>query len=232
MKHLLKLLIAMMAIAPVSTWAQEATLEPSDSAGDTQVAPPSEPPAAPPAQPAPEQVPAPPASAEQTDAQPAAPPPGVPSGQWAYTGQYGWVWMPYAQNYTYVPDSGDPYMYVYYPSYGWTWVTAPWIFGWGPSPYWGAWGVHHFAWYSRPWFRGGRIDRGYHGYGGWAGGHPQARVYAGNSVGIHSGGAHFGGAVHPSAPVGHPGGGWGGHGGSGGGGGGHSGGGGHGGGHR
>src|SRR5262245_9047257 len=44
----------------------------------------------------------------------AQPPAAAPiDGQWVYTEQYGWVWMPYAQAYTYVPADGDPMMYVY-----------------------------------------------------------------------------------------------------------------------
>ncbi|HET6336641.1 MAG TPA: hypothetical protein VFG30_25635, partial [Polyangiales bacterium] len=39
----------------------------------------------------------------------ASPPQAPPvDGQWVYTSQYGWVWMPYSQSYTYVPDDGYP----------------------------------------------------------------------------------------------------------------------------
>lgn len=61
--------------------------------------------------------------------------------------------MPHTKRYTYVPAYGDSYMYVYYPRVGWNWMVAPWVYGWGPQPYWGAWGLSQFAWYSRPWFR-------------------------------------------------------------------------------
>jgi hypothetical protein len=83
-----------------------------------------------------------------------APPPAAPpaAGQWVYTQQYGWVWMPYGQSYTYVPAEGNPFMFVYGPTLGWRWVTAPWVFDYGPTPYWGVRGRAHFAWYSRPWF--------------------------------------------------------------------------------
>src|SRR5512137_1597510 len=55
------------------------------------------------------------------------------SGQWVYTSQYGWVWMPHGDAYVNVPATGDaPNMYVYYPSVGWAWVVAPWVWGWGP----------------------------------------------------------------------------------------------------
>ncbi len=78
---------------------------------------------------------------------------GVPSGQWTFTQQYGWVWMPYGAAYTFTPDydNGDPYMYVYYPSAGWTWVTAPWLWGWGPMPFVGVSGGVNFVWYGRGW---------------------------------------------------------------------------------
>ncbi len=77
-----------------------------------------------------------------------------PPGQWVYTQQYGWIWMPYGDAYSYVPpDAGEPYEYVYYPSYGWTWVVAPWIWGYGPWPYFGAFGPAHFAWYGFGYWR-------------------------------------------------------------------------------
>lgn len=78
--------------------------------------------------------------------------PVTPSGQWVYTRQYGWLYMPYAQNYTYVPPAGPPSMFVYYPARGWRWVHAPWVLGVGPVPYWGPHGYVSFAWYARPWF--------------------------------------------------------------------------------
>jgi len=110
----------------------------------------SEVPAAPPAsQPTPNYAPPPPGVPDRAAA-PATPP---PNGQWVYTSQYGWVWMPYAQSYTYVNPAGDQaYAYVYYPSYGWRWVGAPWVFGVGPGPYWGARGRAHYVWHARPWF--------------------------------------------------------------------------------
>lgn len=90
----------------------------------------------------------------------AAPPKAPPvDGQWVYTSQYGWVWMPYSQSYTYVPSDGYPSMYLYGPTFGWRWVAAPWIYDYGPSPYWGTRGRVGFVWYSRPWF----AHRGYVG---------------------------------------------------------------------
>jgi len=79
----------------------------------------------------------------------------VPAGQWVYTQQYGWIWMPYGDAYSYVPGNGvgQPYEYVYYPSYGWTWVGAPWIWGYGAWPYFGASGPARFGWYGHGWWR-------------------------------------------------------------------------------
>src|SRR5262245_30590793 len=59
---------------------------------------------------------------------PANTPPPPTEGQWVYTEQYGWVWMPYGSEYTYEPSSNDavPYGYVYTPTYGWSWLEAPW----------------------------------------------------------------------------------------------------------
>ena len=58
--------------------------------------------------------------------------------------------------YTWVPADGwgEPYMYVYYPSFGgWTWVAAPWVWGFGPWPYFGAYGAFGFDWYAAGWWR-------------------------------------------------------------------------------
>jgi len=117
--------------------AAPATPAPSSSA-------PAETPPAPPAQP-----PAPPAQPRASDAESAT------TGQWVFTQQYGWIWMPYGDFYASVPSNGegDPYEYVYCPSYGWTWVVAPWVWGWGPWPFFGAIGPRHFGWYSHGWWR-------------------------------------------------------------------------------
>ena len=109
---------------------------------------------------------------------PKAAPSQAPNGQWVYTQQYGWVWAPYARDYTYVGPEGYPYSYIYYPTYGWCWLYSPWIFGWGPTPYWGVYGRVHFGWYTHPWY-GRPIYRGGPAYRG----------------GVHGGGVHgtFGG---------------------------------------
>jgi hypothetical protein len=87
----------------------------------------------------------------------------APAGQWVYTSQYGWVWMPHGNGYTNVPAGGAvPNMYVYYPAVGWSWVVAPWVWGWGAMPW-----VGYAGWGGYPWY-------GY-GYGTWYG---YARPYA------------------------------------------------------
>jgi hypothetical protein len=109
------------------------------------------------------------------------------TGQWVYTGQYGWVWMPYGNAYTYVPPGGgSPDMYVYYPSVGWTWVVAPWIWGWGPMPYFGYYGTVGFGWYG-------------YGYGHWYG---YAGPYAGWYGRGYWNGGHWVGGYHPAGPRG------------------------------
>ncbi len=92
----------------------------------------------------------------------------TPEGQWVHTSQYGWVYMPYARAYTYVPaESGTAYVYAYYPAAGWSWVYAPWVLRVGPAPFWGPHGRVHFSWYAHPWFRVGPAPY-----------HPGARVFA------------------------------------------------------
>jgi hypothetical protein len=80
---------------------------------------------------------------------------GVPEGQWVQTQQYGWVWMPYADAYTWTPVDGygEPAMYVYRPAFGWCWLAAPWVWGIGPWPYFGVHGYVHFGWYGHGWWR-------------------------------------------------------------------------------
>ena len=95
-------------------------------------------------------VDAPPEIAQQADN-------GAARGQWVHTDQYGWVWMPYGENDVYTPPTGHPYMFVYYPAYGWRWVVAPWVWGSGPSVYFGPIGPRRYVWfgarhrYYRPW---------------------------------------------------------------------------------
>ncbi|HET6413250.1 MAG TPA: hypothetical protein VFG53_14420 [Anaeromyxobacter sp.] len=148
----------------------------------------------------PSEAPPPPPQGQPTVAPPAGDAQSAsPSGQWVYTSQYGWLWMPYAEQYTYVPSDPQVYpdMYVYYPVYGWRWVVAPWVYGYGPAPYWGTWGPHYFVWYSHPWFRVG-------GYWGWGGYHGWG--YYHGWIGPHYWGAHgWGGApVYYRTGVGGP----------------------------
>jgi hypothetical protein len=128
-----------------------------------QAGPPPPPPDdAQPAAPPPQSQPPPPPAAAPPTSQPIEPPQAtgntsaVPSsvpGEWVYTTQYGWVWMPYDQQYTHVVEtSGVAYTFVFYPGFGWRWVLSPWVFGLGPRPYF-AHGPGRFAWYARPWFR-------------------------------------------------------------------------------
>jgi hypothetical protein len=134
--------------------AQAQAPAPAAAAVQPSAPPPATAPPPPPATGAPAQPPiaAPPPAAT---VQYGAPPPmAAPAGQWVYTSQYGWLWMPYQQSYTYVaPDASLAYSYVFYPAFGWRWVVAPWILGFGPVPFWGTLGPTHFVWYSRPWFR-------------------------------------------------------------------------------
>jgi len=101
--------------------------------------------------PPPDQPPPPPAEAqlqgpEELVAEQHELPPG---GQWVFTDQYGWLWMPYGDQYTYEPviQGAYPYSYVFYPTYGWMWVSSPWVWGWGPWPYFGYYGPTRFVWY-------------------------------------------------------------------------------------
>ena len=145
------------AAAPAA--APEATPAPSE-------APPSQVPALPSAPPAPPSLsdnpPPPQAAAGPPPAgAPVAPGPGPTGpppaqGQWVSTNQYGWIWVPYARNYTYVDPAGElAFTYAYYPAFGWRWLASPWVLGWGPTPYWGRLGAGYYAWYAHPWFHHG-----------------------------------------------------------------------------
>jgi hypothetical protein len=108
--------------------------------------------------------------------------PAPATGQWVYTAQYGWVWMPYGAAYTYLPAGAYPDMYLYVPAYGWRWVVAPWVWGIGPSPYFGVYGWARFPWYGHGFgrwygFRGGPVwaSRGW-GHPGWYGVAPHPTV--------------------------------------------------------
>ena len=90
----------------------------------------------------------------------------MPSGQWVFTQEYGWLWMPHHQKYAQVVENPDrrfghssvAYAYAYYPAFGWRWVVAPWILRFGTVPYWGVLGPARFGWYAHPWFRTASLE--------------------------------------------------------------------------
>src|SRR5437868_2252997 len=74
-----------------------------------------------------EQPPPPPVQVQEAPAPPAPQASWVrayPTGQWVYTSDYGWVWVP-ARSVTTVVE-GVPYAELYTPTYGWTWYVSPW----------------------------------------------------------------------------------------------------------
>jgi len=139
----------------------------------------------------PQQPPAPPVQAQSPSQaqQPAGPAQAAGGGQWVYTSEYGWIWMPYGNQYTYEGAANDayPYSYVYYPSYGWTWLAAPWVWGWGPYPYFGPRGPGGFGWYV------GLYRAGY-GWGGYRGGAGGRYGFGGSSRASGSRGSVGGGS--------------------------------------
>jgi hypothetical protein len=147
-----------LVLLPATARGQVAGTAPSPDEWDDSAAPP--PPSQPPPSPPPQVQPPP-------QAQPA---PGAPAGQWVDTQQYGRIWMPYSDAYTYIPPggTGEPCAYVYYPSYGWTWVVAPWIWGWGPWPVFSL-GPVYYGWYGHGWWR---TPYRWHYAPGYAGGYP------------------------------------------------------------
>lgn len=144
------------------------------TAAAPEATPKGEPPMAQPPPP-PATLPAPPVGAQTPSVQ------APELGQWIYTSQYGWVWVPYGDDYVYTPadDAAEPFVFLFYPGYGWGWYAAPWIWGVGPLPYFGAAGPWRFHWYrgpayhrrtpERPLFRGGYGSM--HTGEGRAGGH-------------------------------------------------------------
>jgi hypothetical protein len=138
------------AAEPPRTAAPERPQADEPQAATPPTPAPATPPTPAPATP-PTQAPATPPAAPRADIAASA----VPPGQWVYTAQYGWVWMPYDGSYTYAPHDGwgDPYMYMYASGYGWGWLAAPWIWGWGPWPAFGVGGPGLYAWYGWGWWR-------------------------------------------------------------------------------
>jgi hypothetical protein len=72
--------------------------------------------------------------------------PVVAGGEWAFTSQYGWVYMPYDSRYV-VAYASRPYAYVYCSGFGWRWLAAPWVVGSGPYPYFAGRGPFTYDWY-------------------------------------------------------------------------------------
>lgn len=155
--------------------------------------------------PPPQEIPPPP----QEQQEPAA------TGQWIFTAQYGWVWMPYGSEYIAPATIAGyaPYAYIYHPFDGWVWLAAPWVYGWGVSPYFGSHGPAAFAWYH-PSFWGGhrwghipggvRHDSRQVGGGHFPGVHaPRPHGGGGHSSGGHVGGGHGGGGHRGGGHRGH-----------------------------
>jgi hypothetical protein len=186
------LLILSLCLLPAAAFAQYEAPPPPDDAQDVEAArpPDGEPDAQPPAPPA-----APPARAQNDDdqvgiaqqpwnenvgilrgsqdayaTQQPAPAPRA-TGQWVFTAQYGWVWMPYGNQYVDEGSygGGSPCAYVYTVNVGWSWVAAPWLWGWGPYPYFGLRGPRYYGWYR------GLYRSGY-GWGHYRGGHARGSV--------------------------------------------------------
>lgn len=100
--------------------------------------------AAPPASPASEAVPVEPVVKDQAPPAPRtrhnevrdprgasrATPPRFASetGEWVYTNDYGWIWIP--KDVSVVSANDNPYVYLYTPYFGWSWYVSPW--GYGP----------------------------------------------------------------------------------------------------
>lgn len=126
--------------SPELSLSADATSPPSTSVPPSQV--PAAPPPPPPMAPTSTQDVLPPAS-QWTRAQ--------PGGQWVYTADDGWIWVP--NDASMAPIDDVPYVYLYTATYGWTWYVSPW--GWGPYRY-GAW-VRH-PWRPAGW-RGGWVAR-------------------------------------------------------------------------
>jgi hypothetical protein len=188
---LANLSVAALAQEPDKTPVKTSSQAPSGV--DPGTAPPSNPPPPPPAV-----LPKPPSDQPQGSSQQKP----VEEGQWVYTEQYGWVWMPYGDKYTHLPPDGStPNMYVYYPDGGWCWVVAPWLWGWGPMPYFGLWGPRYYGWFGiglGRWYGFGGRYRSY-GWGGrayWGGGrwNGVSRSYGGfRGGGFHGEGFRGGG---------------------------------------
>ena len=169
MRPITRLALVLAAVPALAAAQFNPPPPPADVAPPEAVTPPGPPPSEPP-------PPPPETSPPEYPATPGAPPPqpaAAPAGEWVYTAEYGWLYMPLDRQFVYIPP--DPHVfpeeYVYYPAYGWRWVVSPWVYGYGPQPRWGRAGPTVFVWYAHPWFRVGgyRGWGGYHGWGGYRG---------------------------------------------------------------
>jgi hypothetical protein len=188
-------LVGFMLLGSSMARAQEQSDLPEDYARPAAPAPevaqpagaePAEPPPAPPLVPPPSPIETEDAylAGEPYDDARAADSPGPSDGQWVYTEQYGWLFMPYGNQYVDEGDANDetPFAFVYYPGSGWVWVAAPWVWGWGAYPYFGALGANHFGWFR------GLYAAGY-GWGGYRGGHNHPHVIRLGGNGLLGGGS-------------------------------------------
>ena len=175
MKSLIGTLVLITTLATLPVMAGADPQEKAPAGASAQAVPPVPPDTPPPADP----PPPPPATRPAPPPTPPQPPPqqkAADTGQWVHTAQYGWVWMPYGDTYTHVPPDGStPSMYVYYPEAGWCWVVAPWLWGWGPMPYFGLLGPRYYGWFGvgfGHWygFAGPYEHWGWSGRAYWAGG--------------------------------------------------------------
>jgi hypothetical protein len=123
---------------------------------------------------------------------PVAASPVVTGGQWVYTSQYGWIYMPYGDQYAY-SHAASSYAYVYYPAFGWRWLAAPWIIGSGPYPHFGAHGPFAYGWY-----RG--LSHAGHPWGEYYA-HLHGRPYVAPRAAVRDRPVHVGGAPTVGAPA-------------------------------
>jgi hypothetical protein len=177
MKNVVARLMVLAALVPAAGRAQQQVVPDAGAPPDgpaavagTDAGAPAPPP------PPPATRPPPPATSSQA---PAATP--IPEGQWVWTSQYGWVWMPFASSYTYAPaDGSTPLMYLYGPAVGWSWVMAPWVWGAGPWPWFAYGGPARYGWYGHAAYGYGYGHGGYrYGYGGYPRPYPGAPHGAG-----------------------------------------------------
>jgi hypothetical protein len=123
-----------------------------------------------PTEPAPTWLPPPPTQIDVTTGEEVVVQQAPPAGQWVFTSQYGWVWMPHGNSFTFLPANGAaPNMFVFYPAVGWSWVVAPWVWGWGAMPWFGFAGWGGYPWWGSGFGRWYGFARPY-AYAGWNGG--------------------------------------------------------------